>query len=704
MALPELEITLRQDAERRYEIELRFWRGDDSGDTRRTGTLDPAFNPYALPSLRDDARGYGLALGAALLHDPDVRSGFSDATIAAGDQPLRVRLLVNPNAAALADLAWETTRDPADQALLFGGDRRVFSRFSASADVRTLHRRARSELRVLLAVASPRDIGEYAPNQIALAPIEEDTEIGQVERALPGLKRLVTLRSSQAPVTVHAIARELARDVDVFYLVCHGALIDGTPVLYLDGDKGDAAPTSATEFVQTLAALSTRPRLVILASCQSGGSGPDAKYGAGGALKAMAPRLAADAGIPAIICMQGDVTLQTVNLFLPAFFQHLAEDGVIDRAMSLARFAVASRDDWWVPVLLTRLRSGELWYRSGFAAPEAGFALWPALCGAIRERKCTPILGPALMERLIGPRRDLAVELARQYNLPIPLGERDLLAFVTQYRAVEQSPESVRRDVLLLLVQQVRRRFGDQLPDALRQAGDGSDEQNAEPGVLLALVREALEFAAAQEQEDEPHALLATLPFSTFVTANPDTVLERALARHRKEPAVVESNSWSGENAQGASIFDVDKTYRPSFDRPFIYHFFGRAAEDDSVAITQDQYLDSLISASRIKAVPDPVRAALSRNTLLFLGFQHEDWSFRTLFRYINKLEGRSISRNRKHVAVQLDPEDQPFDDPRIAQRYLARYFGDEQITLYWGRVDDFIRELTTQVGLQQAP
>jgi len=197
---------------------------------------------------------------------------------------------------------------------------------------------------------------------------------------------------------------------------------------------------------------------------------------------------------------------------------------------------------------------------------------------------------------------------------------------------------------------------------------------------------------------------LATLPFSTFVTANPDTVLERALARHRKEPAVVESNSWSGENAQGASIFDVDKTYRPSFDRPFIYHFFGRAAEDDSVAITQDQYLDSLISASRIKAVPDPVRAALSRNTLLFLGFQHEDWSFRTLFRYINKLEGRSISRNRKHVAVQLDPEDQPFDDPRIAQRYLARYFGDEQITLYWGRVDDFIRELTTQVGLQQGP
>jgi hypothetical protein len=86
-------------------------------------------------------------------------------------------------------------------------------------------------------------------------------------------------------VTVHAIARELARDVDEYKLVCHGALIDGAPVLYLD-DKGDAAPIRH-RVCQTLAALSTR--LVWDSGIrQSGGNGPDAKYGAGGAL-AMAP-------------------------------------------------------------------------------------------------------------------------------------------------------------------------------------------------------------------------------------------------------------------------------------------------------------------------------------------------------------------------------------------------------------------------------
>lgn len=695
MAVPELEISLRQGGGRRYEVELRFWRGDDSGDVRRAGLLAPAFAPTALPSLRDDAEAYGRALGAALLSDPDVKAGFSDAELAAGDESLRVRLLVNPNAAGLADLAWEAARHPDTGALLFAGDRRIFSRFSASADARALHRRARSALRILLAVASPKDIGQYAPDDVQLEPIEEDTEVKRVVEALPGTERLVTLRSSEAPVTLPAIVRELARDVDVFYLVCHGALIDGSPTLYLDAESGAATATSSSDFVHALGNLRTRPRLVILASCRSGGAGPDRPYGAGGALSAMATRLTSEAGIPAIIAMQGDVSLETVNAFVAEFFDQLANDGVIDRAMSMARSAVGARADWWAPVLLTRLRTGELWYRSGFAAPEAGFTLWPALRDAIRERKCTPILGPALLERLIGPRRDLAVELAQRYNLPTPLGERDLLAFIAQYRAVEQSPESVRRDLLFLLVEQVRRRFGDQLPPALSTPPD----PNAQPEVLVALVRDALVFAASQEKDDEPHALLARLPFPLFVTANPDSVLEDALTNYRKEPPVVESNSWSLERNQGASIFDTDKNYRPSFDRPFVYHFFGRAEEEDSVAITQDQFLDSLISAARIKAVPDPVRAALTRNTLLFLGFQHDDWAFRTLFRFINKLEGGSLLRKRKHVAVQLDPDDQTFDDPRIAQRYLARYLGEEQITLYWGRVDEFIRQLTDQVN-----
>ncbi len=701
MASPELEITLRQDMAKRYEVELRFWRGDDSGDVRRSGALDPTFDIRALPSLRDDMEAYGRALGTALLHDAAVAAGFSDAELVGGDQPLRVRLLVSPNAAALADLAWEAARHPETGAPLFVGDRRVFSRFAASADARALHRRPRSGLRVLLVVASPTDIGEYAPDNVKLAPIEEGTEIDRVRNALPRTERLTVLQSSKAPVTLASIARELSHDIDVLYVVCHGAIVDGSPLLYLDSESGTAAAASASDMVHTLGGLSTRPRLIIFASCRSAGAGPDRPYGAGGALNALGPRLASEAGIPAVIAMQGDVSLDTVNLFMAVFFEQLAVDGVIDRAMSLARFAVAGRHDWWAPVLLTRLRSGELWYRSGFAAPEAAFTLWPALRDAIRDRKCTPILGPALLERLIGPRRDLAVQLAQRYNLPTPAGERDLLAFVAQYRAVEQSPDSVKRDLLFLLVEQVRRRFGDRLPEALRPPADPADEANAEPETLVALVRDALQFAAAQEEGGEPHALLAALPLSIYVTANPDSVLEQALTGARKNPPVVESNTWSLERTQGASIFDTDKDYRPSFDRPFVYHFFGRASEEDSVAITQDQYIDSLISASRIKAVPDPVRAALTRNTLLFLGFQHDDWSFRTLFRFINKLEGGSLLRKRKHVAVQLDPDDQQFDDPRIAQRYLARYFGDEQITLYWGSVGDFIRQLTDEVNGQ---
>jgi hypothetical protein len=392
--------------------------------------------------------------------------------------------------------------------------------------------------------------------------------------------------------------------------------------------------------------------------------------------------------------MQGDVALETVNAFVTTFFTELANDGVIDRAMGMARYAVTARDDWWAPVLFTRLRTGEMWYRSGFAAPEDAFTLWPTISNAIRDRKCIPILGPALLERLIGTRRDLAVELARTYGLPIPVGERDLLSFVAQYRAVEQDPATVRRELLSLLVEQVRRRFGDELPAALTNPPD----PNAAPDDLIALLHQALAHAAKQEKDDEPHTLLAKLPFKLFITTNPDHVLEDALSKNRKNPPVVESNSWSLEPNQGASIFDTDQNYDPSIDRPYVYHFFGRAELEDSVAITQDQFLDSLISASRIKAVPDKVRSALVRNSLLFLGFRHDDWAFRTLFRFITKLEGALQLRSHKHVAVQLDPEDQPFDDPRIAQRYLSNYLGREQIKLYMGRVDEFIRLLSEQV------
>ncbi|MCB0232332.1 MAG: CHAT domain-containing protein, partial [Anaerolineae bacterium] len=122
----------------------------------------------------------------------------------------------------------------------------------------------------------------------------------------------------------------------VLYLVAHGKLASGRPVVFLETPEGAADPVPGEQFVADINSLQQRPALIVLASCQSAGEGEDASSRDEGALAALGPRLAA-AGIPAVIGMQGNVSMETVVQFMPVFFRELQRDGVIDRAMSVAR-------------------------------------------------------------------------------------------------------------------------------------------------------------------------------------------------------------------------------------------------------------------------------------------------------------------------------------------------------------------------------
>ena len=53
--------------------------------------------------------------------------------------------------------------------------------------------------------------------------------------------------------------------------------------------------------------------------------------------------------------------METVATLMPRFFQELAADGQIDRALAVARGLVRDRPDAWMPALFLRLRGGRLW-------------------------------------------------------------------------------------------------------------------------------------------------------------------------------------------------------------------------------------------------------------------------------------------------------------------------------------------------------
>ena len=366
-AYADLEIGLHRRDATGYAIELRFSQPESDADVR-LARGSPALVQLDLDRLRPlalDDVAYGRALGEYLLADPEIQAGFRQARSAAQalEAPLRVRLFVGPSAPELHSLRWETIRDPEDGSLWLTDERVLFSRYLSSLDWQPVRLRPQGSLRALVVIANPTNLAEYQPDGRPLAPLDVDDELARAKTSLGGLA--MTALASGGAATLNALSARLRDGYDILYLVCHGTLTRGEPWLWLEDETGRVARVAGGELATRLRELQHRPSLVVLASCQSAGRGQEAAGADAGALAAIGPRLA-EVGIPAVLAMQGNVTIETMSAFLPTFFQELRRDGQIDRAVAAARGAVRHRPDWWMPVLFMRLRSGRIWYVPGF--------------------------------------------------------------------------------------------------------------------------------------------------------------------------------------------------------------------------------------------------------------------------------------------------------------------------------------------------
>jgi hypothetical protein len=687
-------------------------------------TLD--INKKALDAAadQDDAAGYGGVLSDALFGSLEMRQAFDRALTLARTlaTSLRVRLEIDPGAADLHALRWELLQEP-DRAgpaapprgMLATRDDVVFSRFVPSGDFRRVPLRPRSELRALVAVANGSDLA----GSWHLAPIDVGAEIASARTGLGDIES--TTIGDAAPSTVGAITAELRGGYDILYLVCHGGRrkADGEPFLLLQDENGAAAAVLGADLVACVAELVRPPRLIVLASCQSAGRGSD---GAGDAtaLTALGPRLA-DAGIGAVVAMQGTITQETVAGFMPVFFKGIAGDGVIDRAMAAARSAVRGRDDWWMPVLFMRLQSGAMWwYSAGF---REGFQRWPALIAAIANAKCTPILGPGMTDHIIGNRRDIAQRIAEANGFPFARHAREDLPQVAQFLKMKQHAAPVVPSLVLKhLCCELVQRHGHWIPDALKlpQLDNLADDALAD---LYERVVEAV-WRRAAEQEDqqrrrEPHSVLASLPFPLYVTTNPEQLLQKAVADATfdgvKRTPVSEVARWKEELAVLPSAFDARPAdpvavgaagtesrphgrggdFGPTRDRPLVYQLFGSWTTPESLVITEDDYFDFLIGYTENKdLIPKRVPAALANTSLLFLGFQLDDWDFRVLFRILASQEGGGRRVGYPHVAVQIDPDEGRVMNPDQVRQLMNEWFGQANVSIFWGTVQDFTAEL----------
>ena len=670
-----------QDGRGVFDVNLDFDDPNDTGDRRDYGEVPVEINPGALNQLVTNEADYGNELRERLFHSKKVTEFFRRAREVGerGGIPVHLRLLVDPAAPPpFHAVRWESLRDPIDGERVAVTRNMLFSRFLNSESWNVVSPPPKHDLRALVVIANPSDLGEYGDEPLAQIDVA-----GERERACKALRKLevVELPREGKRATLSNLLTELETGIDVLYLVCHGELVNGRPKLYLEGPDGTAAPADGEELIAGLAGLNHRPTFAVLCSCASAGAGDDDLLSDGSALAALGPRLA-QVGVPAVIAMQGEISMATAAEFMPRLFEELDVDGAVDRAMAVARYEIRDHDDWWVPVLFSRLKRGRTYYLPEFGKRED---TWMALLGRIESGSCTPVIGPGLADGLFGSRKAIARQWAERWQMPLVNTNRGDLATVAQYLRVRTAADQPAQELQSYLVKLLRERYAKErdsgeLPEHLFEA-DETDE----------LVRE-VGRRRRETDENEPYRVAASLRAKVYVTTNWTTLLEDAIREAGREP--------HSHYFDWASQTDDPCNVRPSRDEPLVYHVFGKLTEPDSLVLSQDDYFEWLqawINKRDTSVLPSAVRDALTKQTLLFLGYELDDWDFRVLFQGIKTFGGNARMRKRPHVGVQLNPEVQAIE-PESAQEYLESYFGDDNVTIYWGRLEKFCEQLNKKL------
>ena len=383
----DLEIGLSPHEEGTYKIYLRYTPPGADGEfsPEEKPTIDIDSKELKKYHLRND--DYGQKLADYLFEHKVVSDEIIKARAAASqaDVPLRLRLAIGRKATELHSLRWETLFDPEDKtSRLLTNPKYLFSRFFLGSGGHPFQPGSKSELKALVAVANPDSLQGHE----VLAPVDVDGELQRAQEGLGDIKITALGKVEdqswfegieiRGRATLPQIQDELQKGYPILYLACHGGLDNEEPKLWLDPDEADERDyVPGQDLITRLKSLEEPPLLVILASCQSAGTGDQPRTSDdAGALAALGPQLAS-AGIPAVLAMQGSITMKTVSLFMPILFRELEKDGRIDRAVAIARSKVQERPDWWMPVLFMRSKSGRLWIEGKNIKPRLSERIFP---------------------------------------------------------------------------------------------------------------------------------------------------------------------------------------------------------------------------------------------------------------------------------------------------------------------------------------
>lgn len=286
---------------------------------------------------------------------------------------------------------------------------------------------------------------------------------------------------------------------------------------------------------------------------------------------------------------------------------------------------------------------------------------WNTIVSRIRTGRCTPFVGAGLSAHRVPAGAALARALADDYRYPFP--DRENLARVAQYGAVEKNDG-----------QAVKEAVSERFFDATRDVTPAS-------------------FSAP----DDPHRILAELPFERYLTTNYDRFIEMALVA---ASASYESDvcPWNQLTRNGLERWRqrhaMPSGATASSRQPLVYHLHGELNLPESMVLTDDDYLDFLAEIVLDPACIRPeVSSAFAESSVLFLGYSLTDVTFRVIFRIA--LQQLKLNQQRAHFAVQLPPRGSSEEEAVAIKQYLEKYLGrDMKVRFYWGTAQQFMADL----------
>lgn len=320
---------------------------------------------------------------------------------------------------------------------------------------------------------------------------------------------------------------------------------------------------------------------------------------------------------------------------------------------------------------------------------------WRTLIRRIKAEKFTPIIS----DRVFFPGDNQVIPTwASEIDYPYP-GEHGVnIAQLAQYLGINRRDYLVAKEDFLEFSKTYT--LGKVKIDRQLAASEFLETLADElPDLTFSQLASRLDFPKFDDPMQNPLRLLAELPLPIYVTTSYYDFLETSLKAAGKRP-VTELCYWYDDLRDDVpSIYDSEPDYAPTALRPLVYHLNGLDAYPSSLVITEDDYLDFLVKISEdLEVIPRRVAQAFTDSTLLLLGYQLDDWNFKTLFRGL--INTRRASRRLLSLAIQMISQDlhsSPEANQQKIQDYLGRYFDKANFEVYWGTPQEFTQELWAQ-------